>query len=283
MTKPSVKIVADSISKDSKIRLTTVQIVAHRFIIPELNTHRVFSRNYSSSRAIPVQKLIDQVRSDPAIPVSWGLNKPGMQADDEAPDVIRNLAIDEWITSAKKAADSAESLMKYGIHKQIVNRVLEPYVWIHGIITSTEWNNFFMQRCHKDAQPEIQYLANLIRDELWKSSPIELVNGEWHLPYITQTDKDTLKTNDRYILQKISAARCARVSYLKHDGTKPSIQDDLVLFDKLVGGDICHYSPLEHQATPDLCNKYNDWYASKLHGNLYGWKQYRKLHELITQ
>lgn len=279
-----VKIIADSVSQETDQRLTTIQIKCHRFIIPELNTHRVFSRNYSSSRAIPVARLIEQVQNDPALPVFWGSNQPGMRADTELPMAQKNMCKEEWLTAAKNAADSAKILLHHGLHKQTANRLLEPFIWIHGIITSSEWENFFKQRCHPDAQPEIKALAEIIQDTIYHSVPKELSNGQWHLPYI-RDDELKIKSDDIYLLQKISAARCARVSYMKHDGTNPSIDDDLNLYDKLVGGDVCHYSPLEHQATPDNIDyryEHKPFMNKYLHGNLNGWQQFRKIHEFTS-
>lgn len=270
------KIIADSISETGE-RLTTVQVKFHRYILSEVNTHRVFSRNYSSSRAIPISKLIEQVRKDPATPVYWGKNKAGMQAEQELSGDDLELTKAAWINAANSAADNAEHLMNLGLHKQTANRILEPFLWTHGIITSSEWNNFFLQRCHPDAQPEIQLLANEIRKALNNSTPVILKEGEWHLPYIREKDYELFSTKNNE-LQAISAARCARVSYLKHDGSEPSPEDDLNLYNRLVGGDVCHYSPLEHQATPDV--KIDEqWKNKHLHGNLIGWIQYRKIHE----
>ena len=279
-----VKVIADSFHSETNQRLTTIQIRCHRFIIPEINTHRVFSRNYSSSRAIPINKLIEQVETDPALPIYWGSNQPGMRADSELPVAQMNMCKEEWLNAAYKAADSARVLLKHGLHKQTANRLLEPFVWVHGIITSSEWENFFKQRCHPDAQPEIKALAELIRDSINHSNPRELKLGEWHLPYLRE-DEIGVTSDDIYILQKISAARCARVSYMKHDGTNPSIEDDLNLYNKLVGGDVCHYSPLEHQATPDsfdLLDQHKLFMNKYLHGNLNGWQQFRKIHEYTS-
>jgi hypothetical protein len=163
-----------------------------------------------------------------------------------------------------------------GVHKQIVNRVLEPYLFVEGIVTSTEWNNFFELRCHKDAQPEIQELANKIKIAINNSTPIKLNNDQWHLPYIKDDDYELINQypDIKFILQKISAARCCRVSYLLHDGTNPNVTDDLSLFNRLAGSVPKHHSPLEHQALPDLVYQYPEY-----HGNFDGFIQFRKLSE----
>ena len=270
-----VKVIADSISPNGK-RITTLQVKFHRFILPEFNTHRVFSRNFSSSRAIPTAKLIEQVRTNPALPVHWGQNQPGMQAQIELDERTKATAQREWRIAANMAADSAEILAGMGAHKQIVNRVLEPYLWVTGIVTSTEFDNWFELRAHPDAQPEIQDLAVKMKLAMMYSTPEFLNYNEWHLPYISIDEKNDsffkLEAN-RYMLQKISAARCCRVSYLKHDGSVPNIDDDLALFQRLAGAVPLHASPLEHQATP------TPYAGEGLNGNFYGWNQYRKLWE----
>ena len=263
-------VIADSISIAQR-RITTLQLKYPRFIHSEFLTHRALSRNSSSSRAIPIAKLVEQVQKDPAMPIYWGLNQPGMQASKEHEDI--STAQVWWKASAIDAAASAILLDRLGLHKQIVNRVLEPFQWMHTIVTATEWGNFFELRCHPDAQPEFQALACAIRTAMESSVPVErrgLVAeaGTWHLPYVSDSERQTLSVA---VLTKISAARCARVSYLKHDGTEPSVPDDIALFERLVGGVPLHASPIEHQAIPASA----DWRSR----NFLGWYQYRDLFE----
>lgn len=277
------KVIEDSISEAGK-RITTLQIKFHRFILPEFNTHRVFSRNFSSSRAIPTKTLLRQVAEEPAMPVFWGKNQPGMQAAEELEAGNLEDAKEEWLRAAAAAAHHAYWLAEAGVHKQIVNRTIEPYLWAHGVVTSTEWDNWYSLRAHEDAQPEIHELALAMRKATDNSIPQILKAGEWHLPYITDVDRrdvHALGLDINETLPKISAARCCRVSYLKHDGTSPNLDDDLALFDRLAGSVPLHASPLEHQATPDTYAKnidghfdnYEDW------GNFKEWRQYRKLWE----
>ena len=272
-------VIEDSISEAGK-RITTLQVRFHRFCLPEFNTHRVFSRNFSSSRAIPTAKLIEQVRTQPAMPVHWGKNQPGMQAKEELSGSNLDNALQKWVMSAGLAADMAEAMADVGAHKQIVNRIIEPYLWANGIVTSTEWANWFELRAHEDAQPEIHELALKMRDAINNSDPKLLKHGEWHLPYVSVIERCNL---DIDLLKKISAARCCRVSYLKHDGSAPNIDDDLALFNRLAGAVPLHASPLEHQATPDkifIGGIYmGEWANRTLHGNLDGWVQHRKLWE----
>lgn len=269
------KIIKDSISYNG-IRLTTMQIKFHRFILPEFNTHRMFSRNFQSSRAIPTEKLIEQVRNNPAMPVFLGKNQPGMQSKEELDDASKNAAIHDWKLSANYAANIAHSMLFNGLHKQTVNRVLEPYLYITGIVTATEWDNFFELRCHSDAQPEMQELAFCMKKAINGSTPKSIAFGQWHLPYITNEDYQHSLTD--LDLAKISAARCARVSYLNHDGSKPDIKKDLQLFERLAGSTPIHASPLEHQATPLTDDKFCK--------NFNGWQQYRDVfehHKFLTR
>lgn len=270
-----VKIIEHSVSASGK-EICTYQIKTHRFILPEINTHRVFSRNYSSSRAIPTKKYLETVADDPAIPVFWGKNKSGMQATEEIH--VPSRAEYLWRRAAKIASIAAGALAKIELHKQIVNRVVEPFVWAHGVITTTEIENWNELRNHPDAQPEIQLLAQLMHEAREASTPKFLKPGEWHLPYVTE---DEHKTYDIDLLLKISTARCCRVSYLKHDNSAPSIEDDLQLFDRLASARPRHLSPLEHQATPMLeverRHSHIDGWGNRWSGNFKEWLQYRQL------
>ena len=276
------KIIADSVSGDG-VRLTTFQLRFHRFILPEFNTHRSFSRNFSSSRAIPVAKIIEQVRFDPAIPVHWGKNQPGMQAKEELTGPALDICKKYWEIAAKNAADTAAEMHDLGLHKQVVNRILEPFQWVSGVVTATEWDNFFELRAHPDAQPEIQALAYLMQEKMEASPPREMKRGDWHLPYV-QPHEFADYGDDVELLKKVSAARCCRVSYMKHDGTHANIEEDLALCNRLVGSRPLHASPFEHQATPDQWNVQRGggfgWDYPHLHGNFNGWIQHRKEVEL---
>jgi hypothetical protein len=253
-------LIADSISKEG-IRLTTLQIKVHRYVWSEFMTHRVFSRNAMSSRAIPVNKMLKQVWSDPAMPVKWGANKAGMQAGSALQGVRLKLAVFAWKTAAKCACMFAWLLMRIGLHKQWANRVLEPWQWMIAIVSSTEWDNFFGLRIGEFAQPEMNELAKLMQLAILNSRPRLLNYGEWHLPYITKND--LVPVRDK---QLCSAARCARVSYLNHDKTMPTLKNDLELCSRLMIARPIHASPFEHQATP-IPGRY---------GNFNGWKQQRQ-------
>ena len=165
-----------------------------------------------------------------------------------------------------------------GVHKQIVNRIIEPYLYTSTVLSSTYWDNFFELRLHEDAQPEFFELASVIDLALSNSTPKILSPGEWHLPYITQGDKDKLSLGE---LIKVSTARCCRVSYLKHDGSNATLREDIDLHDKLVASKPRHSSPAEHQATPATIWQRGFWNGTKYCGNFNrNWVQYRKVIEL---
>jgi thymidylate synthase ThyX len=278
------KIIADSISEQG-VRLTTFQLRYPRFIHAELMTHRVFSRNASSSRAIPVKKMIEDLRRDPAMPVYWGSNKAGMQAGNEITGVDRIAAEGIWMAAMEGAIFHAESLIERGLHKQIANRILEPWAHINVVVTATDYQNFYTLRRHADAQPEIKALADAMWDAQENSIPKLLKHGEWHLPYITEQEFSEGFEGDYDIFKKVSVARCARVSYLTHDGRQTTVEEDIALFEKLVVAQPLHASPAEHQGTPMYCNgsfhttSGKDMYVYKdehLGGNFTGWIQYRK-------
>ncbi len=262
----TARVIEDSICGST--RLITMQLRYPRFVHAEFMTHRVFSRNASSSRAIPVAKMLEQVRNEPAMPIHWGANQAGMQAAGEVSDISRAKFL--WKLAAQQAADIAENMAAIGLHKQVANRILEPFQFISVVVTATEWDNFFELRDHAAADPNIRELALIMLIAKGESTPIprsmamrETEVG-WHLPYITADERTVYRLD---VLIKASAARCARVSYNKHDGTAPSIQEDIALYDRLVGGVPIHASPVEHQA-----------YAmggDSFYKNFRGWKQHR--------
>lgn len=279
----SVQIILDSIAPNGK-RLTTMALRYPRLIHSEFMTHRKKSRNGSSSRAIPVSKSIEDVSMHPVIPVYWGATKKGMQAGDEIEhtDLAEKIWLDlrdQSVLAAKKMAgllcvnkntgevvDEDHPLaVKLKLHKQIANRVLEPWSWISVICSATDYSNFFNLRCHPDAQPEIQKLANMMKEAYDNSVPNVLKAGEWHIPFIQDHELHL----DLDLQKKMSVARCARVSYLNHLGTV-DIEKDLETFDKLLNGsDVGHWSPFEHvaQASEELVHS----------GNFDGFHQFRQM------
>lgn len=293
----SAKIICDSVSPQNK-RLTSVQVRLPWVISPELLRHRVFSFSSASGRAIPVSRMIQDVLRDPYIPIHWGKNEPGMQAWEEhdglitCPDYPIDLTSKEaWLYARDSAVDMARAYAAAGYHKQIVNRLLAPFAHINILITATDWANFFALRRHPDAQPEMRAVADAIWEAMKAREPTHLKSGEWHLPFFE--DGSWLSSDvERYSLNdaiKISAARCARLSYFTHDGKPSRLEDDLLLANRLLSSK--HMSPFEHQATPDSYysveqalesysageqTKNIGWQQPNLHGNLTGWRQFRK-------
>lgn len=265
------EIVADSVAP-SGVRLTTFVLTYPRFIHSEFMTHRVFSRNASSSRAIPVKKSIQMVIDSPAIPLAFTKNKAGMQGGEALDQHDHDLAVAAWLDGRDRAVEIAQKLANLEVHKQYANRVLEPWAHITVVCTATDWDNFFALRCHEMAQPEIHALADLMYAQYAENKPDNLRNGDLHLPFIDIWDRTSngIDENiDRGLLLKRSVARCARVSYLNHDGTKSTLEQDLELYNRLVGAAPIHASPAEHQAMaigdPNIRS-----------GNFRGWIQYRK-------
>jgi thymidylate synthase ThyX len=265
-----VSVLEHSLNAYSGKELITYQLKYPRYCHAEFLTHRVFSRNSSSTRAIPTKKMIDAVKENPAFFTYIGKNMPGMQAQEEVKDVIKVNFYKEWIELANICAEYAERWSsQYNIHKQTVGRCLEPFSYITVVVTATEWDNWFELRNHKDAQPEIQDLALTMLEALSDSSPII---RRWHLPYISEEERNTESLPN---LLAMSAARCARVSYLTHDKQSPSLQQDLELYSKLIGSKPLHASPLEHQAFANI-SSFNNFLARNF-GN--DWIQHRAILE----
>lgn len=268
----SAEIVADSRSAVDGTRITTFVIEYPRFILSELNTHRMFSRNSASSRAIPIAKVIENVQSQCAMPVAWGANQAGMQAEKECTNIVKvwngyeaswdyMTSSDAWQEASFQAIKYAGALSDAGYHKQIANRLLEPFQMMRTIVTSTDFENFFHLRCHKDADPTIQELARCMKEAYQESEEqglVELLDvGEWHTPfvhhyrgcedrlsYVISEDKEELTLEEAL---KVSSSCCAQVSFRKLD---TSLEKAVNIYDKLVSSKPVHASALEHCATP---------------------------------
>ena len=284
----SAKIIADSISHFG-VRLTTFEVVMHRFVLAEFNTHRQFSRNSASSRAIPVEKQLAKVVENPAWPIEWASEQPGMQGgselDGDALADATQLFVDlhEHTTVEIERYLAAHPDKADRLHKSLLNRLLEPFMWHTVVVTSTEWQNFFNQRASEFsplAQPEIRLAADMMLQAYRDSEPVEVEAGQWHLPYITQADWDDIALMDLsdldaiQVLKKVSVARCARVSYLTHDGRR-DLEEDVTLYERLISARPMHASPLEHVATPATRGEIEE---GNVLGNFFGWHQLR--HEI---
>lgn len=256
----SARVLLDSMSP-AGVRLTTLEVTFPRFVLAEFNTHRVFSRSSASSRAVPTHKLIERVENDPVLPIEWGRNKAGMSASELLTSDSEERAKRVWLDARDSAVAHANALLELKVHKQVLNRVLEPFLWHTVIVSSTEWENFFELRCAPNAQPEIRAAALKMREAIEGSAPQALGYGEWHLPLVQRDERDL----DPETRRRVSVARCARVSYLTHDGTR-EIEKDLSLFERLESDR--HLSPFEHVATPAA--------DTAFHANFRGWIQMRR-------
>ena len=256
----TAKVIADTTYNEH--RVTTLELEYPRYIHSELMTHRVFSRNAASSRAIPISRMIELIKSNKQVPM-WTGKQSGMQGA-TVDDLTKKLATDVWDNAMHNAIASATALDKLGIHKQNANRLLEPFQTMKTIITGTDWDNFFKLRIHPAAQPEIQMLAEAIKIAIDESEPIDCSNiaGFWHLPYMKLSDVTRMGWDKA---KKISASCCAQVSYRKLD---TSDDKALGIFDKLISGDIIHGSAFEH-----ICRPMEP--EEKQVGNLTGFRQYR--------
>lgn len=330
-------VVADSVSPDGK-RITTFELEYPRFIHAEFMTHRLISRNAASSRAIPVEKMLQKISEEPAMPIHWGKNQAGMQADEEnktkvtlgmfrkAEHLIYNDLWEKygyttspnnaWSQAATMMCDVAHQFSEAGYHKQVVNRLTEPFQIMKVVATATEWDNFFWLRRHKDAQPEIQELANCMWEVREKSDPLLLEAEEYHVPYVkkgkelgerfkcfhywVETEKAVscqinLVAEDGKLYHpisekealKVSASCCAQVSYRSLD---TSVEKAVKIYDALVSSKPVHASPFEHQAKPLIIPEYySDMYdapegtthqdidGSFWSGNFKGFIQHRQL------
>ena len=223
----------------------------------------MISKNSASSRAIPTSKMIQRVRDDPAFPIHWGANVSGMSAREEVHEPMAAWGL--WREALDSALRIAEEMREMSLHKQVVNRILEPFSYITVIASATDWDNFFALRDHPDAQPEMQMLAKMMKSAYNESTPKLRRPGEWHLPLI---DEDDYFSTEEW--PKVSAGRCARVSYLTHDG-KRDWREDIKLYEKLTSSIPMHASPLEHPAVA--------LDSSERTGNFTGWMQLRKIVE----
>lgn len=257
----SAEVLLDSVGPHGK-RLTTFVIRYPRIIIAEVNTHRMLSKSSASSRAIPVERMITTIQDDPFIPDRWPKTGKGMQPGGflQDPADIDN-ARAAWLAGRDVAVVAARNLLDQGVHKEIANRLLEPWAYVVTIISGTEWENYFALRLHKDAQRQFQLLAYVMGKAFVASKPREVSVGGWHIPFGDRMPEG-LSFYQRF---KVATARCARVSYNNFDGVIDP-EKDYALHDQITTAG--HWVPTEHIARC-LSNKLRI-------GNFIGWNQYRK-------
>lgn len=302
-------VIADSVCAKTGKRITTFECEFPRAILAEQNTHRQISKNCSSSRAIPIKALCENVKDNMFIPIYWGKNKSGMQADEEIEPRFKTQAQSYWKNLGLQACTKdALILSGYGVHKQIANRLTEPFQMVKMVMTATEWDNFFNLRLHNSSQPEFCMLAYKMYKAMEASTPFALEAGEWHLPYVGRY-YDTVEEMVCYEVggetvsleqaQRVSASCVAQTSYRKTDD---SLEKADKIFDMLINADVIHASPFESLATPvapfkviensdyitinyvNNPSQVDTWEHGITHmnkqgvlcsGNLVGWKSYR--------
>ena len=266
----TAKVIADSINETGQ-RLTTFELEFPRLILSECNTHGAIEKNTSSSRAIPVSKMLDHILEQNLKPIYFGSKKSGMQAGNELTGEGLDFVKCVWGSSLESAVEYAEMLDKAGVAKEVTNRITEPYQLIKAVWSATDWENWFNLRLEKDADPNICMLAYKMYEAMSKSLPVLLKKGEYHLPYCSHRNivcKDSgevvdiehgyleVPPNVRGLVFKpmtleqaikYSVASCAQVSYRSEGMTLDKAEK---IWNMLVKSEVVHASPLTHVATP---------------------------------
>ena len=253
--KITAKVIQHSISHYTGKEIITYELEYPRYIHAEFMTHRLFSRNSASSRAIPVETMHKQIIEQDVTFVHIGRNQPGMQAKEELPEAEKHQILDLWRSARDHCIRAAARMAELGAHKQVVNRVTEPWMMMKVVMTTTDDANWDWLRRHSDAQPEIKALADVMYEAKTASTPMEIYLDEWHVPYVSRYRDETsnilfygddgkLSVEDA---KKVSASCCAQVSYRKNDD---SLEKAKAIFDRLINSEPVHASPVEHQATP---------------------------------
>jgi len=287
-----VEIVQHSVNQAGE-ELLTVNTKYGLIVHAEWLRHRQLSRGVKSNRAIPCKVIRKEVLEDPYVPVWFGANKSGMVSQVEVKH--KKLCTNLWKAARYPTIAVHWTLEKLGLHKEVNNRLLNPWQWVRETVTASEWDNFFNLRCHSDAQRDIKIVADALLEAKSLSTPMFINAGEWHTPYVDRKRVDgkmkyydtdgTELTPEQAI--KASAARCARSSYDKHDGSKPTLKGDLPLYEMLIESNPKHASPVEHQGTPiptfisnwkDIEGiTHEDRKGQLWSGNFKGFIQYRQL------
>jgi hypothetical protein len=283
----SARVVARSYNPLSASEIITWELEYPRIIHAELMTHRVFSRNAASSRAIPIIKVLEQVRDNPAMPVHWGKNQAGMQASQELEGEALRRVQAAWLVAANEAASVADEMAEIGAHKQVVNRILEPFQFMKVVLTTTEVDNWFWLRHHEDADPTIHELAHCMAASMECADVLYLHPGQWHMPYYLNGFWDCSSDVSLEDALKISSSCCAQVSFRSLDD---SLERATRVFNRLIESEPVHASPTEHQATPMKpvavgtmphgCEPgvtHVDRNGNYWSGNFRGWIQHRQL------
>lgn len=276
-----------SLSEDMQVYLPT----------PSLMADKNLSRNAASARAIPIDRLIQDIRRDPAVPLHWGKNERGMQATEttDAPVYIDGVWMPPemaWGAAQEMAIQFALAFAEAGYHKQVVNRLLMPFGHITVLVSATEWDNFLELRDHGDAEPHMRMLAQEVRKCLEREDDIQTLQpGDWHMPFVDAVEWESFDHVDPVIDPdailkkelKLSAARCASTSYKTVEGFDMTLERAELIWDKLIGSEPIHASPFEHVAQADEMvdslgddgDLWQDWRRPDHHGNFVGFRQLR--------
>lgn len=294
------QVVAHSVNPQGK-ELVTFRVEMPKYLQQELNTHKILNKSAASSRATPVSATLAKLRgaaatakspaieADPFIPLRFEQNAPGMQSSIPCDADTERAAREQYLSAMTDACRHADELQSLGIHKQFINRVVEPYCWTRCVITGTEWANFFALRTHEDAEPHFRHLARIMYVAYSLSKPALVKWGEWHLPFVSEAEKaralaeeagfyladeETVVSPGEYLC-RLSAARCARVSYAMLERLqRPTVDDDLDLYKRLVHRTPKHMGPTEHQAMAAIPVVFQG--KPHLRSNLIDWVQFRK-------
>lgn len=227
--------------------ITTLLCEYPRYIHSEIMTHRQLSRNSGSSRATPFNIYCERIIKDPAFFAELGINRSGMNADSVLNKENAEAFKHEYMQLMHHTVDTAMSWSaKYNLHKQIINRVLEPYVRTSTVITATEWDNFLYTRAiAKGVEPVMHLLANCIKQAVDYANE-NAKDGVAHLPFVTDNEFNTCSLKD---CVKHAVSRSARCTILSNVTKKLStIEEDEKLYNWLSSADPMHASPFEHIA-----------------------------------
>jgi hypothetical protein len=249
------KVIADSIGPTG-CRITTLEVTYPLAVHWDFLRHQMFSmyeqaHSVASNRAIPTKTYLRRILECPAEPLRWGMNQPGMAASEEVSGwcLVVGKRVHAFVRTI--AVVGAWIMFKLGFHKEVANWHVMPSAWVTQIVTATDWENFDALRIHPAARAEMRKIATMMRDARNASTPRELGEGGWHLPLVRGTELlRAYETNDsdeeaERELWKISAARVARVSLLKH-GESRAVANELEKANDLLS--LGHMSPFDHPA-----------------------------------
>jgi thymidylate synthase ThyX len=264
--KITAKIIQSSFNYETGTTIRTYELEYPRYIHSEFMTHRQFSRNSASSRAIPIAAMHQQILAADVEFVHYGMNQPGMQSKEELNLSDKTDVRALWFAARNYCLGISQTMASHKAHKQLANRVTEPWMMMKVVMTTTEEANWTWLRKHSDAQPEIHELAIAMDEAASKDTPLDLHEGEWHVPYVDRiiTDEGKLlyHINDSEVSAevaiKVSASCCAQVSYRKSDD---SFEKAMAIYDRLINSEPVHASPVEHQATPIVIDMFNKYYG----------------------